>query len=87
MFSSQSMIRGIPLTPYSYANEAMVPIIDSGTNFVGLAYDYEENYIYYSEVKVDMVYRIRPNGEGRNNTVAIHCYIRYFVFRYIIQFV
>ena len=47
--------------------EAFVPIVDKKSlrpNYVALDVDPEDGYIYYSEVRKDIIYRIRPDGTG-----------------------
>ena len=65
LFSSLSAIRGIPLEPTLARNsEAITPFTGNGTNFVGLDYDAEDEYIYFSEVKQDVIWRARRDGSG-----------------------
>ena len=59
-------MRGVPLTSQiPYTVDAMVPVTGSSTNYVGLDFDAEEDYIYYSEVNRDVIMRIHPDGTGR----------------------
>ncbi len=71
LFTSEHAIRGDPnfmtsqyahKMPYS---DAIVPIIGINTKFIGVDYDIEDNYIYFSEVLKDIIYRARPDGTGQ----------------------
>ena len=59
-------MRGIPLPEKGgrVNGEAMVPVIAASQKFVALDYDADENYIYFSEVRKDIIYRIHPDGSG-----------------------
>ena len=59
-------MRGIPLPEKGgrVNGEAMVPVIGTSQKFVALDYDADENYIYFSEVRKDIIYRIHPDGSG-----------------------
>lgn len=67
VFTSQHSIRAVPLShleSITSSTEAIEPIISNGT-FVALDYDVADNYLYYSEVRKDIVWRKRPNSPGK----------------------
>ena len=65
LFSSLKAVRGIPLQENRAKNlEAITPITGNDTNFVGLDYDAADDYIYYSDVKNDVIWRVHFNGTG-----------------------
>lgn len=47
-----------------------MPIESRAARFVGLDFDAANDYIYYSDVILDVIYRIRPNSTGRENILA-----------------
>lgn len=51
-------------------SDAIVPIESRSARFVGLDFDTRNQYIYYSDVILDVIYRIRPNGTGKENILA-----------------
>lgn len=68
VFATSVGLRGIPVEPISELNEeAIVPVVDKKemrANYVALDVDTDEGYMYYSEVRKDIIYRIRPDGSG-----------------------
>lgn len=46
--------------------DAIAPVVGKSTNFVGLDYDAHEGYIYYSEVRKDLIYRRKADGSGKS---------------------
>lgn len=61
--------QSIPLS-YLTLSDLITPIESRSARFVGLDFDIRNNYIYYSDVILDVIYRIRPNGTGRENILA-----------------
>lgn len=45
-------------------SDAILPVVSRRARFVGLDFDYENNYIYYSDVLQDVIYRVYKNGTG-----------------------
>lgn len=58
------------LVPNITFSDAIVPIESRSARFVGLDFDIRNKYIYYSDVILDVIYRIRPNGTGKENILA-----------------
>lgn len=48
----------------------MVPIVSRSARFVGLDFDAHRNYIYYSDVILDVIYRVKKDGTLRENVLA-----------------
>ena len=71
MYSQQKFIKGRVILPVSEGfDDAIVPIVSRTARFVGLDFDSYDDYIYYSDVILDVIYRIRRNGTGRENVLA-----------------
>ena len=51
-------------------NDAMMPIVSRTARFVGLDFDYRAHKIYYSDVLLDVIYRINRDGTERENVLA-----------------
>lgn len=68
--SSYQAYNGTILIPNQTFSDAIVPIESRSARFVGLDFDVRNQYIYYSDVILDVIYRIRPNGTGRDNILA-----------------
>ena len=65
IYSQQKFIKGQVLDPISgNFNDAIDPIVSKAARFVGLDFDAETNYIYYSDVSLDVIYRIKRIGTG-----------------------
>lgn len=65
MYASQHSIRAVPVkAEYGVDTEGMVPITGHGTSYIAVDYDASEDFIYYSEVNKDVIYRTHPNGTG-----------------------
>ena len=63
MFSSLAAVRAIPLVENSVRNvEAMTPITGKEANFVGLDFDAQQGFIYYADVRNDVIWRRHVNG-------------------------
>lgn len=72
MYSQQRFIKGQVLDPVSENfNDAINPIVSKAARFVGLDFDYRNDYIYYSDVSLDVIYRVKRKGTGKhtNNSV------------------
>lgn len=51
-------------------SDAIIPIESKSARFVGLDFDTRQKYVYYSDVILDVIYRIHPNGTGKENILA-----------------
>ena len=71
MYSQQKFIKGKVLDPVATTfNDAIPPIVSRSARFVGLDFDsYQEN-IYYSDVILDVIYKVKKDGTGRENVLA-----------------
>lgn len=66
LYSQQRFIKGKVLNRVSQGfSDAILPVSSRKARFVGLDFDARENYIYYSDVLQDVIYRIHRNGTGR----------------------
>ncbi|XP_055342132.1 low-density lipoprotein receptor-related protein 2-like [Paramacrobiotus metropolitanus] len=73
IYSSQSAIRGVVKDGFQEESftDAIMPVVGSlrGTNFVSLDFDHRNNYIYFSDVVADVIYRVHPDGSGKEPVV------------------
>ena len=59
MYSQQRFIKGRVLDPVTEGfSDAILPVVSRRARFVGLDYDAHEQYIYYSDVLQDVIYRV-----------------------------
>ena len=59
MYSQQKFIKGKVLDPVSSTfNDAIPPIVSRSARFVGLDFDAYQDYIYYSDVILDVIYKV-----------------------------
>ncbi|UYV70471.1 hypothetical protein LAZ67_7003153 [Cordylochernes scorpioides] len=71
LYAQQKLVRGVLLNPKtSRYTDAMVPIVSKSARFVGLDFDSRRNYIYYSDVILDVIFRIKTDGTGKENVLA-----------------
>ena len=71
MYSQQRFIKGRVLDPVMEGfSDAILPVVSRRARFVGLDYDARDQYIYYSDVLQDVIYRVRQNGTGREIVLA-----------------
>jgi low density lipoprotein-related protein 2 len=71
MYSQQKFIKGKVLDPVEQSfNDAIQPIVSRSARFVGLDFDAYEDYIYYSDVILDVIYKVKKDGTGRENVLA-----------------
>ncbi|KAF7489353.1 hypothetical protein SSS_07649 [Sarcoptes scabiei] len=71
MYSQQKFVRGIILEPkISGFTDAIVPVVSRSARFVGLDFDARTNHIFYSDVILDVIYKIKVDGTGRENVLA-----------------
>jgi len=65
LYSQQRFIKGKVLNKVSQGfSDAILPVSSRRARFVGLDFDARDNYIYYSDVLQDVIYRIHRNGTG-----------------------
>lgn len=65
MSSQQRFIKGRILDPVIEGfGDAILPVVSRRARFVGLDFDAKEEFIYYSDVLQDVIYRIHKNGTG-----------------------
>ena len=66
MYSQQRFIMGQVLDPVSENfKHAMDPIVSKDARFVGLDFDANKEWIYYSDVSLDVIYRMKRSGGGK----------------------
>ncbi|XP_074098383.1 low-density lipoprotein receptor-related protein megalin isoform X1 [Cotesia typhae] len=71
MYSQQRFIKGRILDPVMDSfSDAILPVVSRRARFVGLDYDAHDQYIYYSDVLQDVIYRVHQNGTGREIVLA-----------------
>jgi low density lipoprotein-related protein 2 len=72
MYSQQKFIKGKLMGPDSLPSfdDAIDPIVSRAARFVGLDFDAYDDMIYYSDVILDVIYRVRRDGSGRENVLA-----------------
>ncbi|XP_046659437.1 low-density lipoprotein receptor-related protein 2 [Homalodisca vitripennis] len=71
LYSQQRFIKGKVIDPVVEGfSDAMLPYVSRRARFVGLDFDASDNYIYYSDVLQDVIYRIHRNGTGREIVLA-----------------
>ena len=51
-------------------SDAIQPIVSRSARFVGLDFDAYEDYIYYSDVILDVIYKVKKDGTARENVLA-----------------
>jgi low density lipoprotein-related protein 2 len=51
-------------------SDAILPVVSRRARFVGLDYDSYDQYIYYSDVLQDIIYRVHQNATGREIVLA-----------------
>lgn len=71
MYSQQKFVRGIVLEPKQAGfSDAIVPVVSRTARFVGLDFNARSNYIFYSDVILDVIYKIKVDGTGKENVLA-----------------
>ena len=73
MYSQQKFIKGKILSKEETAvsfTDAIQPIVSRSARFVGLDFDAYFGYIYYSDVILDVIYKVKKDGTGRDNVLA-----------------
>ncbi|XP_065212524.1 low-density lipoprotein receptor-related protein 2-like [Planococcus citri] len=51
-------------------SDAISPVISKSARYVGLDFDFQDDYIYYSELFHDFIYRAHKNGTGKEIVLA-----------------
>lgn len=72
LYSQQKFVRGV-LLDHQYADsfsDAIVPIVSRSARFVGLDYDAKSDYIFYSDVILDVIYKVKSDGTMKENVLA-----------------
>jgi len=70
LYSQQKFVRGVLINQDKSFNDAMVPIVSRSARFVGLDYSAKDEYIYYSDVILDVIYKIKIDGGEKENVLA-----------------
>ncbi|EDX17507.1 GD16065 [Drosophila simulans] len=71
MYSQQRFIKGKVLEPVIEGfSDAIMPVVSRRARFVGLDFDARDEFIYYSDVLQDVIYRVHRNGTGREIVLA-----------------
>ncbi|XP_066998103.2 low-density lipoprotein receptor-related protein 2 [Anabrus simplex] len=71
MYSQQRFIKGKVLDPVIEGfSDAILPVVSRRARFVGLDFDADDEFIYYSDVLQDVIHRIHKNGTGREIVLA-----------------
>ncbi|VVD04124.1 unnamed protein product [Leptidea sinapis] len=71
MYSQQRFIKGKVLYPVIEGfNDAILPVVSRRARFVGLDFDARDEYIYYSDVLQDVIYRVHRNGTTKEIVLA-----------------
>lgn len=71
MYSQQRFIKGRVLDPVMEGfSDAILPVVSRRARLVGLDYDAHDQFIYYSDVLQDVIYRVQQNGTGREIVLA-----------------
>lgn len=71
MYSQQRFIKGKVLDPVIEGfSDAILPVVSRRARFVGLDFDANDQFIYYSDVLQDVIYRVHRNGTGREIVLA-----------------
>lgn len=66
MYSQQRFIKGKVLDPVIEGfSDAILPVVSKRARFVALDFDAQDEFIYYSDVLQDVIYRIHRNGSSR----------------------
>lgn len=75
MYSQQKFIKGQVLDPVSENfNDAINPIVSKAARFVGLDFDAHTEHIYYSDVSLDVIYRVKKMGTGKCTNNPKSCF-------------
>ncbi|KAK2724586.1 hypothetical protein QYM36_001171, partial [Artemia franciscana] len=71
MYSQQKFIKGRVILPvHDTFDDAISPIVSRTARFVGLDFDFYDDWIYYSDVILDVIYRVKRNGTARESVLA-----------------
>ena len=72
LYSQQRFIKGKILESASETfTDAMQPVVSRRARFVGLDFDARDEFIYFSDVLQDVIFRVHRNGTGREIVLAI----------------
>ncbi|XP_022692321.1 low-density lipoprotein receptor-related protein 2-like isoform X2 [Varroa jacobsoni] len=71
LYSQQKSVRGTLMDLRSDAfSDAMIPIASKSARFVGIDFDAHEEFIYTSDVILDVIARVKPDGTSKENVLA-----------------
>lgn len=70
LYSQQKFVRGIMIKNENAFSDAIVPIVSRSARFVGLDYSHKSQYIFYSDVILDVIYKIKVDGTAKENVLA-----------------
>lgn len=71
IYSQHKFVKGQVLDPVLDSfTDAIVPVVSRSARFVGLDFDAHENFIYFSDVLQDVIYKIKSNGSGKEIVLA-----------------
>lgn len=70
LYSQQKFVRGVLINQDKSFNDAMIPIVSRSARFVGLDYSAKDETIYYSDVILDVIYKIKIDGTGKDNILG-----------------
>lgn len=70
LYSQQKFVRGILISDEKAFSDAIVPIVGRSARFVGLDYSYATKYLFYSDVILDVIYKVKIDGTGKENVLA-----------------
>lgn len=71
MYSQQRFIKGKVLDPIIEGfSDAILPVVSRRARFVGLDFDARDQFIYYSDVLQDVIYRVQRDGKAKEIVLA-----------------
>lgn len=71
MYSQQRFIKGKVLDPIIEGfSDAILPVVSRRARFVGLDFDARDQFIYYSDVLQDVIYRVQRDGKSKEIVLA-----------------
>lgn len=88
LYSDDKFIKGKVLSNVSQAyTAAILPVTTSNAGSAGLDFDARDNYIYYSDVSQNVIYRIFRNGTGKrlNNFFILDVAEIYKLTRFVVN--
>lgn len=86
LFSSNLVVRGIPLT-LSHQTDVILPVAGSSSVFLGIDFDAREKAIFFSDTKKNIIYRQKLDGTGKNGFKVFFFSLLFCLFSKIIQII